>query len=233
VQTFDVAPVDEFSLLQNADKIFDTAERKAAQTAQCISNRCRDIYSSTNMVTLRKEHPVVNDFRKFVSGLDIEICFVGADLYESHFSKLLTSHSPLNGSIEEQKREGSQNDSLIWMIMFEVSRASWGIASNLFRVLPLILRPGVYIDHDDTLNKLGTITGFRYAHSKDFLPTNFFLASCLDHPFLKHYRDYILQVEMSASSIGFTTLFKNQLMCVPRTIFTSWIHKRGSRVLLA
>ncbi len=54
--------------------------------------------------------------------------------------------------------------------MFEVSRASWGIASNLFRVLLLILRPGVYIDHDDILNKVGTMTGFQYAHSKDFLP---------------------------------------------------------------
>lgn len=64
------------------------------------------------------------------------------------------------------RKERLKQFELLAIVLREVRRRNWGGASNVLRVLLLIERPGVYIDHDDTVGHLGQLYGFRYALSR-------------------------------------------------------------------
>jgi len=154
-----------------------------------------------------KENPVavsliktIIDFKLFVirNYLNVQIRYMSSDFYGPLLAAAAQRHLQPGGSFTEdtlracgQENKGPELRLLEWAF-YERFRKNYGAATNLLRVQLLQTNPGIYIDHDDSVPAFGDLTGFKYARSADYLPTNAFLASGDGHPFLQFLRYQIL-----------------------------------------
>lgn len=181
---------------------------KAEGTAKCIemlvSAQQQYLAYVRNNPTIRGSNQTAVEFSTFIvrsqldHDVDIKIRYLSADFYEplltaeaqNRLQRVIVNDEILKACGQENK--GPEMRLLEWAF-YERYRKNYAAASNLLRVQLLQTHPGIYIDHDDTIPVLGDLTGFKYARSADYSPTNAFLASAENHPFLQIFRDQILQ----------------------------------------
>ncbi len=179
--------LDELSMLR--DVVPEYVKMKSPHDLSTFPSTVKMLYEKIDEVRrVRRpgENPTVDSFRSFAEGIGARLQFLGSDLYTHLVSADVPDTHPL-------RKERVKRFELLAIVLRKVRRRNWGGASNVSRVLLLIERPGVYIDHDNTVGHLGQLYGFRYALSAHGIPLNSFLASAYGYPLLRAYRTVIAE----------------------------------------